>query len=416
MVAANIFKNMRNRLSYSHTSVLKVIQDGFKKCLKLLCFQVLRLKQLAVDRVNVVDDVEAVAPLCLLEPVFQLYHGRLYGQSHLLTIAFGDADVPARSVFILRGLPVAEVREHTVCLRRRYQDNFLFEACPGLFVADLKHKRGFEILNLLELPRVAQLDMPPKGLLVTLYLHTAAAALPFSASAAENAVNMIGIQDEMRNNVGETDANCTFEIKDGALTVTVGSENTTGQAECYIMAETFDQSVFNFESMPNLYWDVSGNAKWDLWIRCNNVEGSDDDAGLIKLSKLSGSPDGVEAGKVSVNLYEAINNDDILTMSDATNTTLRVVKYVVYGQPGDSVTINSLYFAAEEQSEVPVNSGSGSTSEATSSDASTSGTASKAPTSSSQVETGESVLPIIGITALAVVASSAVIVSAKKRK
>ena len=244
----------------------------------------------------------------------------------------------------------------------------------------------------------------------------AAAALPFSASAAENAVNMIGIQDEMRNNVGETDANCTFEIKDGALTVTVGSENTTGQAECYIMAETFDQSVFNFESMPNLYWDVSGNAKWDLWIRCNNVEGSDDDAGLIKLSKLSGSPDGVEAGKVSVNLYEAINNDDILTMSDATNTTLRVVKYVVYGQPGDSVTINSLYFAAEEQSEVPVNSGSGSTSEATSSDASTSGTASKAPTSSSQVETGESVLPIIGITALAVVASSAVIVSAKKRK
>ncbi len=244
----------------------------------------------------------------------------------------------------------------------------------------------------------------------------AAAALPFSASAAENAVNMIGIQDEMRNNVGETDANCTFEIKDGALTVTVGSENTTGQAECYIMAETFDQSVFNFESMPNLYWDVSGNAKWDLWIRCNNVEGSDDDAGLIKLSKLSGSPDGVEAGKGSVNLYEAINNDDILTMSDATNTTLRVVKYVVYGQPGDSVTINSLYFAAEEQSEVPVNSGSGSTSEATSSDASTSGTASKAPTSSSQVETGESVLPIIGITALAVVASSAVIVSAKKRK
>ena len=46
----------------------------------------------------------------------------------------------------------------------------------------------------------------------------AAAALPFSASAAENAVNMIGIQDEMRNNVGETDANCTFEIKDGAFT------------------------------------------------------------------------------------------------------------------------------------------------------------------------------------------------------
>ena len=248
----------------------------------------------------------------------------------------------------------------------------------------------------------------------------AVAALPFSASAAENAVNIIGIQDEMRNNTDQTEADCEFEIKDGALTVTVGSENTTGRAECYIMAETFEQSVFDFEAMPNLYWDVSGDAKWDLWIRCNNVSGSDSDAGLIKLSTLSGNDDGVEASKGSVNLYEAINDNDILTMTDANNTTIRVVKYVVYGEPGDSVTINSLYFAAEEQSEVPINAGNSSSSSSNassaSSTASTASTTSKAPTSSSQVGTGESIMPIIGITALAVVASSAVIISAKKRK
>lgn len=242
----------------------------------------------------------------------------------------------------------------------------------------------------------------------------AVAALPFSASAAENAVNIIGVDGQIVNNMEETEANCAFELKDGALTVTVGSENSIGQAECYTMAETFEKNVFDFEAMPNLYWDVSGDAKWDLFMRCNNVTGSDGD-GLIKLSTLSGKTGGMDAGKGSINLYEAISNDDILEISDANNTTIRVVKYVVYGEPGDNVTINQLYFAAEEQSEVPSNAGTSSTDTEESSKA-PSTTSSKAPTSSSQVETGESVLPIVGITALAVVAASAVIISTKKNK
>ena len=61
----------------------------------------------------------------------------------------------------------------------------------------------------------------------------AVAALPFSASAAENAVNIIGVDGQIVNNMEETEANCAFELKDGALTVTVGSENSIGQAECY---------------------------------------------------------------------------------------------------------------------------------------------------------------------------------------
>ena len=206
----------------------------------------------------------------------------------------------------------------------------------------------------------------------------AAAVLPFSASAAENYVNLIGVEDQIKNN---TDGSylCAFDINDGVLTLTVSDGNTDGRGECYTMAETFDTYEFDFEAMPNLYWDVSGNAAWDLWMRCNTVDETDPDAGLIKLSTLSGNPDGVDVGTGSINLYEAIMNDDVITMVEPENTTLRVVKYVVYGQPGDSIDINSLYFAAEEQSDITANTGSASSDD----DSSSSDSASSAAASSS---------------------------------
>ena len=113
----------------------------------------------------------------------------------------------------------------------------------------------------------------------------------------------------------------------------------------------------------------------------------------------------------------AMDETDYLTIKSLTIGTDATYSKSTYTAPGEEAPSTSTGGSTTSTGGSTTSTGGSTTSTGT---GSTTSTASKAPTTSkggtsSQVSTGESVLPIIGIAALAVVATSAVVVSRKRK-
>lgn len=73
---------------------------------------------------------------------------------------------------------------------------------------------------------------------------------------------------------------------------------------------------------------------------------------LINLAGLVNGGAGIEAGKGSLDLAKAMKDNNIGDGQD--KILIRILKYRVVGNPGDSITINKLYFAAANSDDVVV--------------------------------------------------------------
>ncbi len=247
------------------------------------------------------------------------------------------------------------------------------------------------------------------GILIAVAM-LAVIAIPFSASAAADTISINGMEGAVKNNSGEDDTYCSFEFDGTAMKLTVG-ESADGSASCYITGASLgDYQTIDLDATPYLYWDVSGDTTFDVYVRFANG-----DEGLAKLSTLSGNPDGVETGTSSINFKDAVANDSVLAL-EGSEITVSAIKWVVNGEAGKTVTFNKLYFGAEGQENADITSIETSSNDSSEESSTSPVSSTKVDSTSSQVETGEPVLPILGVTVLAVLSASAVIVSTKKSR
>ena len=231
-------------------------------------------------------------------------------------------------------------------------------------------------------------------------------AVPLSASAAADTISLNGVDGLVLNNMDEDDSFCKFEFSGDAMTLTRGESANGTVSSCYMSgSEMGDASIIDLEATPYLYWDTTGNATFDFYIRFG-----DGDSGLAKLSVLTGQTDGVSVGKGSINLLEAIQKNSGLVLEDPV-ITITAIKYVVNGNAGDSVTFNKLYLGPQGQEDAEPTSLTTQATDEKPTDTTAANTTKKV---SSNPSTGESTQAVAATLVLAAAALGAVIVSKKK--
>lgn len=244
------------------------------------------------------------------------------------------------------------------------------------------------------------------------------AAVPM-ASAESADFSILPIADYLNN----SDENVTAEVADnGALTLTLSGSTNHALVHMMWNSGAVEDTSFNLAELPYLNWDISGNANWSVTVRY----GEDDNAMVQMYTIDDSTPEGFAPGKGSLNFRELImNNDKYVYLQD--DVDVIAVVFDIFGDPGDSVTFNQVYFGstpieeggdntqpttddttAPDDTDATTGSNDGTTA------APTTGTTTAATTKKANPSTGEASQAVVA--ALVLTASAAGVLVGLKRK
>lgn len=163
------------------------------------------------------------------------------------------------------------------------------------------------------------------------------AAVPM-ASAESADFSILPIADYLNN----SDKNVTAEVADnGALTLTLSGSTNHALVHMMWNSGAVEDPSFNLAELPYLNWDISGNANWSVTVRY----GEDDNAMVQMYTIDDSTPEGFAPGKGSMKFRELImNNDKYVYLQD--DVDVIAVVFDIFGDPGDSVTFNQVYFGS----------------------------------------------------------------------
>lgn len=136
--------------------------------------------------------------------------------------------------------------------------------------------------------------------------------------------------------------NVTADVtENGPMTLTLSGSNSHSLVLMMWNNGTVENPFFNLAELPYLNWDVSGNANWSVTVRY----GSDENAMVQMYTIDDSTPEGFAPGKGSLNFRELImNNDKYVYLED--DVEVIAVVFDIFGNPGDSVTFNQVYFGS----------------------------------------------------------------------
>ena len=180
-----------------------------------------------------------------------------------------------------------------------------------------------------------------------------AAAIPMMASAEGDVVNINGTEGNVvvtGENTG--DEVCKAEFDGEAMKLTFGPQGGSDSS----VYSTFEANEIEVDltKTPVLYWDTEGG-QFNILMRFLDSNGMYDPANnhnLINLAALANGGTGIDSGKDSLDLAKAMKDKNIGEGQD--KILIRILKYRVVGNPGDTVTFNKLYFAAADSGDVSV--------------------------------------------------------------
>ena len=219
--------------------------------------------------------------------------------------------------------------------------------------------------------------------------------------------------------------NVTADVtENGPMTLTLSGSNSHSLVLMMWNNGTVENPFFNLAELPYLNWDISGNANWGVTVRYN--DGSSPNTMVQMYTIDDSTPEGFAPGKGSLNFRDLIiNNDKYEYLGD--DMEMIAVVFDIFGDPGDSVTFNQVYFGstpieeggdntqpttddttAPDDTDATTGSNDGTTA------APTTGTTTAATTKKANPSTGEASQAVVA--ALVLTASAAGVLVGLKRK
>ena len=147
-----------------------------------------------------------------------------------------------------------------------------------------------------------------------------------SAAAADFDINL---QEEYINDPGDVETVSATFGENGSVTLTLLEGSTTGSGR-FMMWTNVDDPFVNLAETPYLCWEVTGTGNFGLAVRYD--ENVDDSTGYL-------------------NFLALIKNNDLGLIYTADEIMMVAVAMNVFGDVGDSVTFERLYFSASPNGE-----------------------------------------------------------------
>ncbi|MCI8554650.1 MAG: LPXTG cell wall anchor domain-containing protein [Clostridiales bacterium] len=167
----------------------------------------------------------------------------------------------------------------------------------------------------------------------------ATAAVPMASAEAVD-FNINGQEEFIK-----TDADFTTVsfANDGAMTLTIAAKGDSVNS-AHMMWTNVPEKFVDLSQTPYLCWDVSGTANFGLAIRYDE---NADDTTCYRMHNARGhADDGLAPEKNSINFLELIKKNDLGLVYSSDEIMMIAVAINVFGDVGDSVTFNKLYFSA----------------------------------------------------------------------
>ncbi len=263
-------------------------------------------------------------------------------------------------------------------------------------------------------------------------LFLSAAVLAVSAvpmASAAPADFDINLQEEYINDPGDVETVSAAFGESGSVTLTLLEGSTSGDGR-FMMWTSVDDPFVNLAETPYLCWEVTGTGNFGLAVRYDeNV----DDSTCYRMQNARGhETDGLAPETGYINFLDLIKNNDLGLIYNADEITMVAVAMNVFGEVGDSVTFERLYFSASPNGEGGgVTEGTTTTTEATTTTTENTTTTTEATTTTSTTaasttsgepvteESGANVGLIVGVIAAVVVVAAVivgVVLYTKKKK
>lgn len=138
--------------------------------------------------------------------------------------------------------------------------------------------------------------------------------------------------------------------EDGSMTMTIAAKAEGVNSGCMMWTNVADKFV-DLSQTPYLCWDISGTGKFGLSIRWDENDGTD--LTCYRMHKARGhEADGLDPEKGSMNFLDMLKNNDLDIVYNGDEIMMIAVAINVFGDVGDSITFNKLYFSASPLGEV----------------------------------------------------------------
>ncbi len=166
-----------------------------------------------------------------------------------------------------------------------------------------------------------------------------------SAAAADFDINL---QEEYINDPGDVETVSATFGENGSVTLTLLEGSTTGSGR-FMMWTNVDDPFVNLAETPYLCWEVTGTGNFGLAVRYDeNV----DDSTCYRMQNARGhETDGLAPETGYINFLDLIKNNDLGLIYNADEIMMVAVAMNVFGDVGDSVTFERLYFSASPNGE-----------------------------------------------------------------